>query len=330
MPMVSGYVVVELFPRPFDLIIFGRVGWQEVEVDSPTHCFEGLKGVARFMNDVIVEDDMDVLRPSVGAAKNVEHIGEKRGVLLGAMAVKDATGAHIQCPGDVVLDVFARPKNKRLMAALDVSQSDAWIEIDIRFINVEHFFAWTGPSGQLFNVIKDFSPSSDGDAQRRTRSAPTTAFLSEHTPNMAHTQRYARIDKQLARKQFQRPCTALPAVVLGYAIQILQQLFDNIGSRLEGNTSFTPIEQSLFSRILEMIYRAVDRGTYTPCQFGHRVNRQLLVKQQNNPAPQGFKLVARRMHQLTDSTSLRLGQGYEYLRHEEPPELNMIVSSQPF
>ena len=92
-----------------------------MELDSPAHRFEGLKGVARFMNDVIVENDMDVLRPSVGAAKNVEHIDEKRGVLLGAMAVKDATGAHIQCPGDVVLDVFARRKNKRLMAALDVS-----------------------------------------------------------------------------------------------------------------------------------------------------------------------------------------------------------------
>lgn len=60
-------------------------------------------------------------------------------------------------------------------------------------------------------------------------------------------------------------------------------------------------------------------------RVGHRVNRKLLIKQQNNPAPQGFKLIARRMHQLTDSNTLRLGQGYEYLRHEEPSELNMIV-----
>ncbi len=90
MPMVSGYVVVELFPQPFDWVVLGRVGWQEVELDSPAHRLEGLKGIARFMNDVIVEDDMDVLRPSVRAAKNIEHIDENRGVLLGAMAVEDA------------------------------------------------------------------------------------------------------------------------------------------------------------------------------------------------------------------------------------------------
>ena len=70
------------------------------------------------MNDVIVENDMDGVRPCVSAAKNGKHVDEKRGVLLGAMAVKDAAGAHVQCPGDVVLDVLARPKNKRLMAAL--------------------------------------------------------------------------------------------------------------------------------------------------------------------------------------------------------------------
>ena len=189
-----------------------------MKMDTSVHRFEGVKGIARFMNDVIVEHHVDGFRASVGAAEDFDCIDEEFGVFAGSVAIKYRAGTRVQGPGDIVFDVLAGREHKRLLTPFHIGQSDARIEIDIRFIKVEYLVARTCRSHQLFNVIKDLASSADRNAQGGARSAPATAFLFKQAPNVAHAQRYARIGEQLTGKKFERPYTALPIVIIIPAI----------------------------------------------------------------------------------------------------------------
>lgn len=81
--MVAGYVVVKLFPKPFDRVVFGRVRRQEMQANPAVHGLKRVTRLTRLVNVVIVQDEMNRACAAIGRSKHVEQIDEERGVFRG-------------------------------------------------------------------------------------------------------------------------------------------------------------------------------------------------------------------------------------------------------
>ena len=69
--MVSGDVVVQLFPEAFDGVVLWGVGRQEVQLNASTELFEGAFGLGRFVDDVVVEYEVNGSGATVGVIENM-------------------------------------------------------------------------------------------------------------------------------------------------------------------------------------------------------------------------------------------------------------------
>ena len=82
---------------------------------------------------------MDPLCSPVSAAEEVQKLREDLGVLSFGHSVDDSPGARIERPKDVALDVLARRQHDRLLPALQVRRPDLRIQMNVRFVLIEHF-----------------------------------------------------------------------------------------------------------------------------------------------------------------------------------------------
>ena len=72
MTVVSGDVVVHLFPESFDGVVFGGVGRQKVQLNAPSECFEGMFSFRGFVDDVVVEHKVDFFGAAVSVVDDVK------------------------------------------------------------------------------------------------------------------------------------------------------------------------------------------------------------------------------------------------------------------
>ena len=154
MLMVSRYVVMHLFPKTFDGIVIGRIGRQEVQLDTALEAIEYAQGPLGFVDDVIVENQMNPARSAVTGCEPLQQADEEFGVFSQAMCVYDAAGSAIERARDVVLDVLARGEHQRLPAPLDVRQSDARVQVDVGLIHIKDFFRATGLLDKRVNSVQ--------------------------------------------------------------------------------------------------------------------------------------------------------------------------------
>ncbi len=74
--------------------------------------------------------------------------------------------------------------------SLDVRQSDTRVQVDVGFIEVEHFLFGAGVIHQTLTIVKDFPPSANGTKRgAHNVRAPKTQLL-RHTPSVIALRRF--------------------------------------------------------------------------------------------------------------------------------------------
>ena len=84
-------VVMELFPETLDGIVLRRVGRQKVEFYFPVHRCERTQGLLGLVDNIVVENEMQGPRASVGATQFLKERDEQSGVFPGTMRVDNAS-----------------------------------------------------------------------------------------------------------------------------------------------------------------------------------------------------------------------------------------------
>src|SRR5688500_9582835 len=108
---------------------------------------------------------------------HVDQSTKEARVFLGAMTVEDASGTCIERSGEVVLDVLAWGQHEVLLAPLHIGETNFRIQVNVSFIDVQHFFLRAASAYQGGKIAKDFSTPAHWNAQRGTRPAPSAFFL---------------------------------------------------------------------------------------------------------------------------------------------------------
>lgn len=201
--------------------------------------------------------------------------------------------------------------------SLDVRQSDTRVQVDVGFIEVEHFLFGAGVIHQTLNIVKDFPPSANGNSQGRSWAASTAFLLAQYATEMGLGKVHTRIFKQLQSEQFQGPCCTLPTIVAWRPIKVLQQLCAHWSRRLPGSTLQSLIQKPLDALVPKAVQRHIDRRTNTPYFLLHLAGRFALRQKRNNSAPLCLNSALRSTHQLLKGTTLHSGQFNTYLHCRE-------------
>ncbi len=125
-----------------------------MKLNSTVEFIERSCGLLRFVSDVVVENEMQCWTSSIALSQGMKQVDEKRGVFAGTMDVGDGTGARIRRAGQIVFHILPRGEDKRLLSALDIGEPNAWIEVDVRFVDIENLLISACLGDQTFNVFK--------------------------------------------------------------------------------------------------------------------------------------------------------------------------------
>jgi hypothetical protein len=123
--------------------------------------FQGLPG---FMDDVVIQDEVNFLSSPVGAGDPFQKRQEQPGVLPLGFGVNDTSCSGIESSGQVSLLVFTRSQNDRLPPLPHIGEADSGIEIHVRFVNVKDFFPAGTASNKTTDRIQDAAAPPHGDS----------------------------------------------------------------------------------------------------------------------------------------------------------------------
>jgi hypothetical protein len=134
--VVSGDVVVELLPEPFDDVRLRRVRREEVEHDAPAELRQVAPRPPRLVDDEVVEDEVDALGTPVGAAEGIDQGEEEIGVLPFSDDVDALSAPGVERADHVPLHVLAGHENDELLAAAHVRAADARVGVDVDLVDL--------------------------------------------------------------------------------------------------------------------------------------------------------------------------------------------------
>ncbi len=249
--VVSGDMVVELLPEALDHVRLRRVRRQEVEYDTAAEPGQVAERPSRFVNDEVVEDEVDALGAPVGTADRIDQGEEEVGVLPLGDDVDDLAAPGVQRAGHVPLHVLARGENDELLAPAYVREADPRVEVDVGLVHVDDLVLGVGAVHEVIDFVQDSTPATHRDSQANPRPTPANQVREQHVPDVAWAQAHAGVERQLDREQLQRPGRPLPAAVLRRAVDVADEPLFDVRSDLAASPELSLVEERVLSEILE-------------------------------------------------------------------------------
>jgi hypothetical protein len=137
--MIPGDVVVQISPDPFDPIVVGAVGWQEVEFHpAPQHLQRELH-LEAVVDAVVVENNVDRSGSAIGLRYQlVEELQKQEAILPFAFDPSELACPRVESTSEVALVVASWCKNLLLFSTQHPVGSDLGIEVDVHLVAVQH------------------------------------------------------------------------------------------------------------------------------------------------------------------------------------------------
>ena len=79
--VVTGDVRVDFAPKPFDVVVFGTIGWQEMKTEDPPCLPQVLLDPSAGVDAVVIQDQMDSSSPRMVSPKSFQQRQEQIAVL---------------------------------------------------------------------------------------------------------------------------------------------------------------------------------------------------------------------------------------------------------
>jgi hypothetical protein len=139
--MVSGYIGVELQPQAFDTVLVGAIGRKEVETDSGAPGRQSGPHDLAVVDDVVVEDQVKDSGTTITTQQCAQQVQEQPTPFLIPFDPDQVTRPVVQSTGQVAFFVLPWSENPPLLARQGPIGTDAGIQVDIHFVDVEPLLA---------------------------------------------------------------------------------------------------------------------------------------------------------------------------------------------
>ena len=139
--MVACDVGVEVLPAAFDAIVVRAVGRQEVKDESTVHVGNDATYEMAIVNSIVVDNKMNAARVAIADAESKEEQREECAVLLRSIDPCHLLIVRGQCASNVALHVLTGRNDATLMSAKHPIATDAWVQMNVDFIRIEHGLA---------------------------------------------------------------------------------------------------------------------------------------------------------------------------------------------
>jgi len=252
-PMISGHVGMHLAPEPFDVVVLGAVGWQEVQTEEtsllPQVFFHSPAGV----DSVVIQDQMNAPSPRMMLPELFQQSEEQIAVLPIRGHEHQIVASHRPGAGEIALAVLSRREDELLSTREHPVPTDSRVEVDVDLIFEIGDFA----GGESVDYLSD-RPQSTGFAGLRpgtdddgTRHAPPSPQILQHPSHGGHADLHSGLSVQGSREEFPGPVGTGPAMILRRTVDQLRQRLTNIVIHFQLSVLPPAIEQPFFPERLE-------------------------------------------------------------------------------
>ena len=293
--MVPSDMIMHLFPQPLNDVVLGRIGRQEVQDDTVTELGYPFLGLPGFMDDVVVQDEVELFRPAVGCHESFQESQKQAGVLAKGFRVDDFARSRIKCSGQISLLILARSQDDHLPPLLHVAGADSGVQIHVGLIDVKDFLPAGAPPDQATDPGQDAPSAPHRDAQAGTRPAPATSHFQEQGADVAGTELDSDFPVDFLGQKFQGPCGPLPAHLPRRFFQQKQKTTKKVSGDFSRLGRETPVCQAILPMFVKAIDGLIDPGAVTAKVSGNLTRREAIIQKEEDLAPGDFNGIPRFM-----------------------------------
>lgn len=232
--VVTCDIGMQVLPEALDAIVVGAIGRQEMQDDSAAELGDvALRDVAR-VDDVVVEDDVDVLRSRVVEQELVEQAAEEQAVLSLAVDPGELSSGRIEGASDIVLLILAGRDDHALLPVVHPVEANLRIEVDVDLVCVEDGLVLGRPGDEPYERCQDMLASSawPGTEHDWLGISSSRIDVGQSSPHRAGSDQRKASMVHLQGEQLSGPGRTLPARILRCSIEDDSQLVEKCAAYL--------------------------------------------------------------------------------------------------